>query len=132
MPTYEYACDACGHQFETFQSMKDDPLTVCPKCEKPALRRLIFGGTGVIFKGSGFYVNDSKKSGKSTSRAGSGSTAESGSSTESGASESTTSTTQPSTGKDASTGAAAKESTGSKESSKNSGAKKPVNASNRS
>lgn len=60
MPTYDYQCDACGHSFEAFQSMRDDALTVCPQCEKPALRRLITGGAGVIFKGSGFYVNDSK------------------------------------------------------------------------
>ena len=74
MPTYEYACDSCGHQFETFQSMKDDPLRVCPKCEQSTLRRLIFGGTGVIFKGSGFYVNDSKKSSNgSAAKSGTGS-----------------------------------------------------------
>jgi putative FmdB family regulatory protein len=64
MPTYDYLCDDCGHQFEAFQSMKDDALTTCPECEAPALRRLITGGTGVIFRGSGFYVNDSK--GRST------------------------------------------------------------------
>lgn len=90
MPTYEYACDSCGHQFETFQSMKDDALTVCPQCEKPALRRLIFGGTGVIFKGSGFYVTDSKKSSKSSSTVGSGKNG--GVSDESAASASTSST----------------------------------------
>ena len=61
MPTYDYECDACGHQFEEFQSMRDDALTVCPSCNETALRRLITGGTGVIFKGSGFYVTDSKK-----------------------------------------------------------------------
>lgn len=60
MPTYDYECDACGHQFEAFQSMRDNALTVCPECNETALRRLITGGTGVIFKGSGFYVNDSK------------------------------------------------------------------------
>lgn len=61
MPTYDYQCDACGHTFEAFQSMRDDPLSVCPECETAALRRLITGGTGVIFKGNGFYVNDSKR-----------------------------------------------------------------------
>lgn len=63
MPTYDYQCDHCGHTFETMQSMKDAPLSVCPECSTAALRRLISGGTGVIFKGSGFYVNDSRKAG---------------------------------------------------------------------
>ncbi|MEX2445366.1 MAG: FmdB family zinc ribbon protein [Alkalispirochaeta sp.] len=63
MPTYDYQCDSCGHVFETMQSMKDAPLSVCPECENAALRRLISGGAGVIFKGSGFYVNDSRKTG---------------------------------------------------------------------
>jgi len=67
MPTYDYQCDACGHQFEAFQSMKDDALRVCPQCNESALRRLISGGAGVIFKGSGFYVNDSRKSGSGSS-----------------------------------------------------------------
>ena len=60
MPTYDYACQACGHEFEAFQSMKDDPLTECPVCPG-TVKRMIGGGTGIIFKGSGFYVNDSKK-----------------------------------------------------------------------
>ena len=57
MPTYEYACNQCEHQFETMQNMKEDPLTVCSECGGK-LRRLISGGTGIIFKGSGFYCND--------------------------------------------------------------------------
>jgi putative FmdB family regulatory protein len=61
MPTYGYECKSCGHTFDAFQSMSDDPLKICPKCGKD-VRRLINGGTGVIFKGSGFYVTD-KKSG---------------------------------------------------------------------
>jgi len=69
MPTYDYECRTCGHSFETFQSMSDDSLTICPECGKPQLRRLISGGTGVIFKGSGFYVNDSRKKSSSTSSA---------------------------------------------------------------
>ncbi|WP_103680196.1 FmdB family zinc ribbon protein [Alkalispirochaeta sphaeroplastigenens] len=60
MPNYDYQCRSCGHTFETFQSMSADALVDCPSCEKPELRRLITGGTGVIFKGSGFYVTDSK------------------------------------------------------------------------
>jgi putative FmdB family regulatory protein len=61
MPTYEYACTKCGHAFEAFQSMKDEPLKQCPKCRKAALKRLIGGGAGLIFKGSGFYITDYKK-----------------------------------------------------------------------
>ena len=67
MPTYDYECDACSHRFEEFQSMKDKPLTDCPKCKKPKLRRLIGAGAGIIFKGSGFYQTDYKKGGDSTS-----------------------------------------------------------------
>ncbi len=65
MPTYDYQCNNCGHTFEAIQSMRDDPLTDCPECNMSELRRLISGGTGVIFKGSGFYVNDSRKNGSS-------------------------------------------------------------------
>ena len=57
MPTYEYECEKCGHRFEIFQSMKDEPKKRCPKC-KGKLRRLIGTGAGMIFKGSGFYVTD--------------------------------------------------------------------------
>jgi len=60
MPTYEYECKSCGHGFEVFQAMSDPPVKDCPKCGKE-VRRLIFGGAGVIFKGSGFYVTDKGK-----------------------------------------------------------------------
>ena len=60
MPTYEYACEKCRHRFEIFQSMKDAPLKSCPKCKKPALKRLVGTGAGLIFKGSGFYITDYK------------------------------------------------------------------------
>ncbi|MDR0464119.1 MAG: FmdB family transcriptional regulator [Treponema sp.] len=66
MPTYEYECKSCGHNFEIFQSMSDQPLKICPECGRE-IRRLIFGGTGVIFKGSGFYVTDKNKSDKTKS-----------------------------------------------------------------
>lgn len=75
MPTYEYECKTCGHRFDAFQSMHDDPLTICPECGKE-IRRIIFGGSGVIFKGSGFYVNDKGKS--STNTAGSANTSGTG------------------------------------------------------
>jgi putative FmdB family regulatory protein len=60
MPTYEYVCSKCGHHFEKFQSMRDEPLRKCPKCKKAALKRLVGGGAGLIFKGSGFYITDYK------------------------------------------------------------------------
>ncbi len=61
MPTYEYACSKCGHHFDKFQSMRDEPLKKCPKCHRAALKRLVGGGAGLIFKGSGFYVTDYRK-----------------------------------------------------------------------
>ncbi|MHB0896888.1 MAG: FmdB family zinc ribbon protein [Spirochaetales bacterium] len=67
MPTYEYECRACHHTFEKFQSMSDEPEKVCPECGG-AVRRMIGGGTGVIFKGSGFYITDSKKSSSASTK----------------------------------------------------------------
>jgi putative FmdB family regulatory protein len=58
MPTYDYACKACGHRFEEFQSISADALTRCPACKKQKLERLIGAGAGVIFKGGGFYQTD--------------------------------------------------------------------------
>ena len=60
MPTYDYICNKCEKVFEFFQSMSDAPLTKCPDCEKQKLRRIISGGTGLIFKGSGYYLTDYK------------------------------------------------------------------------
>lgn len=64
MPTYEYECPKCGKTFEIFQSMKDDPIKVCPdkKC-KGKVKRLIGTGAGLIFKGSGFYITDYRSEG---------------------------------------------------------------------
>lgn len=58
MPTYEYRCGACEHEFELFQSMKDAPKRKCPECGKNALERLIGTGGAVLFRGSGFYQTD--------------------------------------------------------------------------
>jgi len=58
MPTYEYLCKNCGHQFEKFQSITANSLRKCPECAKMKLQRLIGGGAGIIFKGSGFYQTD--------------------------------------------------------------------------
>jgi putative FmdB family regulatory protein len=60
MPTYEYECKKCSHRFEVFQSMSDEPVKKCPECGKE-VRRLVSGGIGVIFKGSGFYVTDKQE-----------------------------------------------------------------------
>jgi putative FmdB family regulatory protein len=58
MPTYEYACSACGHEFEEFQGINAKPTVKCPKCGKRTVKRLISAGAGFIFKGSGFYTTD--------------------------------------------------------------------------
>ena len=70
MPTYEYECAKCRKNFELFQSMKDEPLKVCPKeqCQmkkwgKGKVSRLLGGGAGLIFKGSGFYITDYRSEG---------------------------------------------------------------------
>ena len=64
MPTYEYACSSCDTTHDIVQKMTDPTLTECPACGEPTLRKL-FNGVGVVFKGSGFYRNDSRSSGSS-------------------------------------------------------------------
>jgi len=61
MPTYDYQCSNCGHQFEKFQSMTSSQLRKCPACGRRTLKRLIGSGGGVIFKGPGFFCNDYAK-----------------------------------------------------------------------
>jgi putative FmdB family regulatory protein len=76
MPTYEYKCQKCGHCFSEFQRIVDPPIKDCPKCnKKDCVEQIISGGSGLIFKGSGFYETDYKR--KSS---GSGSSSDSGSS----------------------------------------------------
>ena len=58
MPTYDYICESCGYEFERFQSIAARPIRKCPKCGKGSLKRLIGAGSGVIFKGAGFYQTD--------------------------------------------------------------------------
>ncbi len=65
MPTYEYACTACGHRLEAVQSFSDDPLTECPECGS-ALRK-VYGAVGIVLKGSGFYKNDSRAAASASS-----------------------------------------------------------------
>ena len=72
MPTYGYRCTNCGHQFEIFQRMSDEPLKVCPNCSQSTLKKVLYP-IGVAFKGSGFYTTDYKGAGKSSSSSGNGS-----------------------------------------------------------
>jgi putative FmdB family regulatory protein len=58
MPTYEYICDACEHEFEQFQSITAAPVKSCPECRKKKVRRKISTGAGILFKGGGFYETD--------------------------------------------------------------------------
>ncbi len=58
MPTYDYACDACRHEFEVFEPISAEPQKKCPKCKKNKLRRLLGAGAGLIFQGSGVYQTD--------------------------------------------------------------------------
>ncbi len=61
MPTYEYECEKCGHRFEVFQSMREPSRKRCPKC-RGKVRRLLGGGAGMLFKGTGFYTTDYRSS----------------------------------------------------------------------
>ncbi len=94
MPTYDYVCEACEHAFEHFQSMTSRRLRKCPACGKPKLERLIGSGSGVIFKGSGFYETDYKRSGPAGKSSGS---SESSSSSEKGSAAQETSSSQTTT-----------------------------------
>ena len=69
MPTYEYQCQKCKHKFEEFQLMTDTPLNECPVCKGP-VKKLIGFGSGLIFKGSGFYITDYKQKESGSSKNG--------------------------------------------------------------
>ena len=64
MPTYGYKCKSCSYEFEELQRITDEPLVQCPSCKKEMLVRIIGGGAGLVFKGSGFYLTDYKKPAK--------------------------------------------------------------------
>ncbi len=66
MPTYSYRCEKCQHSFDVFQKISEDPIRVCPKCQEISVRRVIHGGAGIIFKGSGFYCTDYKNKSSSS------------------------------------------------------------------
>ncbi len=72
MPTYQYQCKYCGHELEELQSMSEEPLTLCPKCNTESLARVMGTGVSLIFKGSGFYQTDYKKSKGPREKKGSG------------------------------------------------------------
>ena len=117
MPTYEYACRACGEHHEVVQSFGDDALTVCPSCGGEL--RKVFSAVGVVFKGSGFYKTDSRQgakasNGKDKSGADKSSTSDSTTSSDSGAS-------SPSSGSDSSGSSGSKEASTSSTSSKTDG-----------
>ena len=97
MPTYEYRCTACGHQFDLFQRMSDEPGADCPECSGAA-ERLLSGGAGFLFKGDGFYITDYRSksykdaASKDSGGSGSASEAKTSSGTKSGESSSGSST----------------------------------------
>jgi len=68
MPTYDYQCNNCGFQFELFQNISDKPIKKCPECSMNKAVRLISGGSGLIFKGTGFYVTDYKNKKKADAK----------------------------------------------------------------
>ena len=92
MPTYQYACTECGHAFEQFQSFSDDALTECPECQ--GRLRKVFNAVGVVFKGSGFYRNDSRDKKSSALASDSKAESKSDSTTDSGTSSDTKSETK--------------------------------------
>jgi putative FmdB family regulatory protein len=96
MPTYDYECDACEHKFELYQSISAPVETICPKCKKKKLRRLIGTGGAIVFKGSGFYQTDYRSESYKKSASAESKSASSPSSDSSG-SESKSSESKPST-----------------------------------
>jgi len=83
VPTYQYSCTDCGHFFEQFQSFSEDSLTECPACGGKL--RKVFNAVGVVFKGSGFYRNDSRGSSSTSEKAGSDSPSKTAASASTGA-----------------------------------------------
>jgi putative FmdB family regulatory protein len=99
VPTYQYACTECGHELEAVQKFSDDALTECPTCSGKL--RKVFSAVGVVFKGSGFYRNDSrgaeKKPAETTSASSGTSSSTSSSSGDSSSSSSSSGSSSPST-----------------------------------
>jgi putative FmdB family regulatory protein len=110
VPTYQYACTACDHSFEQFQSFSDDALTVCPQCQ--GRLRKVYNAVGVVFKGSGFYRTDSRSDAKTDAKSGAAAAAgttgdPAGSTSGEGSTSSTSSTAKPATSTPASSTSAA-------------------------
>jgi putative FmdB family regulatory protein len=103
VPTYEYACTACGHRLEAVQKFSDDPLTECPECGG-ALRK-VYGAVGIVLKGSGFYKTDSRAAAGASSGNGSSKSKD----TEK---ESSSSSTSESSSKDSKDGSSSKSDSG--------------------
>ena len=115
MPTYDYQCQACGHTWELFQSMNDDPVKSCPKCKKRKAKRLLGVGAGLIFKGTGFYETDYKSKSGSAKKESSG---------DSGSSDSSKSSDSGGSSEKSSSSSSDSSSSKKKESKKTSGSKK--------
>jgi putative FmdB family regulatory protein len=101
MPTYEYRCKSCDHEFEVVQAFTDDALTTCPECSGPL--RKVFGNVGITFKGSGFYKTDSRSGGSFGSTADSDRSDSNGSSSKSSSSDSGSSSSSSSASSSSST-----------------------------
>jgi putative FmdB family regulatory protein len=123
MPTYEYACTSCGHRMEAVQSFSDPALTTCPVCHG-ALRK-VFGNVGIVLKGSGFYKNDSRSSGRSNGSAPKEASKETESSSSSDSASKDSSSSSDSASKDSSSG---KEASKPSSSSSDSSSKTPAPA----
>ncbi|MFE8962968.1 FmdB family zinc ribbon protein [Streptomyces iakyrus] len=104
MPTYQYQCTACGEGLEAVQKFTDDALTECPSCQ--GRLKKVFSAVGIVFKGSGFYRNDSRGSSSSSSPAAKSSSSSGSSSSDSGSSSSASSSSS-STGSSSSSTTAA-------------------------
>lgn len=126
MPTYSYACTECDNKFDAVQAFTEDALTTCPVCSG-RLRKL-FGSVGVVFKGSGFYRNDSREGAKSTAGSSSGASAKSSESTGSSSS-SDSSSSSGSSGSDSSSSSSSSGSSDKKSSSSSSSSSAPAAAS---
>ncbi|MFH8497536.1 FmdB family zinc ribbon protein [Streptomyces coeruleorubidus] len=105
MPTYQYQCTACGEGLEAVQKFTDDALTECPSC-KGRLKK-VFSAVGIVFKGSGFYRNDSRGSSSSSTPASKPSSTSSSSSSDSGSGSGSGSSSSSGTGSSTSSSTAA-------------------------
>ncbi|WP_030441644.1 FmdB family zinc ribbon protein [Actinoplanes subtropicus] len=111
MPTYQYACTECGHQLEAVQSFSDAALTECPNCHGKL--RKVFNSVGIVFKGSGFYRNDSRSGGVNAEKPNGADTKKSESTSSSSSSDSSSSTSSTSSSASSSTSSSSSSSSSS-------------------